>query len=590
MSNNNDQQQQPLSSVPVLLWPPADAADPKLPRIDLLSYMLDPKQAVPGDDAHYFQAVEVTADRIFLGRYADLERDTQDAVRRDLQNCFAEQGCARSISVKEWAKRTTERQTPRLRLRCTKVCGFGFQVNFDMERQQYYLVRSRGKSGNFLHKCAAPVVEQQQQQQQAETMAVPPPNVMAPMAVQPPHVVTSVAPPPFVPHEALDAQAAASLAYANHGAPMDSIILPQPPPSHARTNSNTGFAVPGSIPAEIHTSLPSSSSQQGQHNQNQQETHDPPPPPADGLDDFPLMIPSPPAPVDHHGNHHQQPQPHQHEYHDPQQQHQQQYHDPQQHDPQQQQQHHLFPPAAAAAPVPVPSSNHHHVFQFQNDAQAQTAQEFHDTMDTSSVDSTDEMIARHFGMTNSGQQQQQHHQHQEAQRLSNSSVLSDEMLSRSERVTSAGGGANAASRTQVNNEAEYPTVNSMRSFLNMMTGSINSSMGMAWFGRSTSTGSVPTNSEENISGHYAGNTNRSSSRDKQPQHQHSFGGASAGGAGGGDPMDTVNSALSMMSFSGMHSNTLGTTHEETTGSHGSHSNDNANPFSADFWSPPELQP
>ena len=143
---------------------------------------------------------------------------------------------------------------------------------------------------------------------------------------------------------------------------------------------------------------------------------------------------------------------------------------------------------------------------------------------------------------------------------------------RNEPMTSSG---NAVNRTQVNNEAEYPTVNSMRSFLSMMTGSINSTLGKAWFGRSTSTSGHAY--DENISSQYS-----MPRRDKQ-QHQQSYG-ASAGG--GGDPMDTVNSALSALSFAGMQTNTLGTTQEET----GSRGSDNgANPFSADFWSPPEQQ-
>mmetsp|Transcript_9996 Transcript_9996/g.19213 ORF Transcript_9996/g.19213 Transcript_9996/m.19213 type:complete len:541 (+) Transcript_9996:231-1853(+) len=535
-------QDQPVSSVPVLLWPPAEASDPNLPRIDLLSYMLDPKKPLPADDAHYFQSVEITTDRIFLGRYSDLERETQDAVRRDLQTCFSEQGCARSISVKEWAKQTTERQTPRLRLRCTKVCGFGFQVNFDMDRRQYYLVRSRGKSGNFLHKCAAPVTEH----------APVSPEEAAALHVVPPPMV-SITPTPEASYAQPTPEAQASLsAYA--GAPLDSIILPQPvavhpQPGHNRSHSHN-FAVPGSIPAEIHTSLPQHQHHSGMPHQQLQQQHgtDPPPPPADGLDDFNLMIPSPP-PATHSqviGGHENY------------------FHEQQQHHHQQQ----GF--SSVATPAPVPSGNHNHVYQFQHDARAQTAQEFHDNMDTSSVDSTDMAIARHFGMNNTGQQLQQQHQHQ----TSSSSALSDnsDMFTRSERMMSSG---NAANRTQVNNEAEYPTVNSMRSFLSMMTGSINSTLGSKmWFGRSTSTstGHAP---DENLSNQYS-----MSRRDsKQQQHQQSFG-------AGGDPMDTVNSALSALSFAGMQSNTLGTTQEET-GSKGS--DGGANPFSADFWSPPEQQ-
>jgi hypothetical protein len=197
------------------------------------------------------------------------------------------------------------------------------------------------------------------------------------------------------------------------------------------------------------------------------------------------------------------------------------------------------------------------------DNQAETAQEFHD-MDVCSVDSTDWMIARHFGTDH------------------NSSSSSGKI---NERLTSSTMGlptipsngaiptnGSHATRTQINNEAEYPTVTSLRSFLSMMSGSINSTLGKSWFARNTSTGTA------NIADSNA-NMLTSSSQTYMNQALASLQAQDKGG--GDDPMDTVNSALSALSVSGL--NTLGATKsEDGSASNGEH----ANPFAPDFWSPP----
>ena len=452
------------SSVAVLLWPPYAVCDPTLPRVDLLSYMLDPKKPIE----QQYQMCEITNDRIFLDRYHDLERETQDQVRRELQECFAEQGCPRSISVKEWAKQTTERQTPRLRLRCTKVCGFGFQVNFDMDRKQYYVVRSRGKSGNFLHKCPEPLG--------ATTPATPP------------------AMPPTITHQDSGAET--------------------PPVQNLGMEPPAVVAAPVSFTQALPNGHPTADAAQMSAT----------------LDDFSLLIPQPNASTPAPG-----------------------------HD-------HFVPPLANnfAAPattapvyVPTPAAATAPVYfapsHFVRDSQAERAQEIHD-MDVSSVDSTDMMIARHFGTdhTSSG----------------GSGKLS-------ERMASSGnfGTANShVNRTQVNNEAEFPTVNSIRSFLSMMTGSINSTLGKSWFARVTGTASGNNNMSSNMDENMQTSTSQAHMQQALSRLQ--------AHEKGDDPMDTMNSALSALSVSGM--NTLGTTLEEDVGQ----GDPAANPFSADFWSPP----
>lgn len=177
-------------------------------------------------------------------------------------------------------------------------------------------------------------------------------------------------------------------------------------------------------------------------------------------------------------------------------------------------------------------------------------------MDTSSVDSTDMMIARHFGIASNN--------------------------SSNERVASGSGGSNAAllSRTQIMNDTEHPTVNSMRSFLSVMTGSVNSTMGKGWLGRNTSGAH---HHDEQPQPYAATSSDRRGG--KQPANSSTAYAA----ATGGDPMDTVNSAMSALSFAGMQSGTLGTTHEETASNGSGNSATAANPFSADFWSPPSSQ-
>jgi hypothetical protein len=492
-----------------LLWPPFESCDPSRPRADLIAFMGDPKKPVDQD----YQGIDITGDRIFLdgARYGDLERETQEKVRRELQECFTEQGCARPLSVKEWAKQSNERQTPRLRLRCTKVCGFGFQVNFDIDRNQYYLVRSKGKSGNFTHKCPAP----------AALVGSPPPALPMPTMVSDPALVQMLQTPAL---ETFFLMPVPSMPLQMNM--EEAAILPQPQVGGVHYPTANGNIFP--MPATVF------------HQQQQQQQQQPlaPTMPTGGAvfgnsfhsNEIPVIL---------------------------------------QHQQQQQQQ----PPPALDHPANIafPSAS---LPETTLPAAGAMPMDLND-MDMGSINSTDMMFARHFFGSDASGEKGSAAAVGGKRRPSASalSVFSDNGVSDTLRSNS---------RMQSYNEAEFPTVNSLKSYISMMTDSINANMSKAFLSRNGSSHSQQQQQQQAAADDNMMTLGSHSYYASALQRIQS--GASLRDAKGlltsqdDMAMDTVNSHLSGLSLSG--SRTMGTQEEDAASSPG------ANPFSPDFWNPP----